>query len=201
MHYGPGRSFKLWEEYFTHNRAQINYMEIDGECVAKMNIQPRNGHVYVGSQENVTFLEHAADLIQTRGGLDVLVDDGGHTMHQQLTTLEKMWPHIRPGGLYIVEDVQTSYMPNWGGISEAATRNDHATKPSTFLGRVVELLDELNCDYSEEECDSTLQAVYCFHHACALRKAGRPGEVHAAPIKYPPTNNPYNGSKRGNTPK
>ncbi len=195
MTYGPGRSYKLWDEFFSNKEAQLNYMEIDGECVSKMNIQPRNGRVYVGSQDNVTFLEHAATQIEAGGGLDVLVDDGGHTMHQQLVTLEKLWPHIRPGGLYIVEDVQTSYWAQYGGSSDAATLKKPKNKPSTFLGHVVGLLDTLNCDYSEEPCDQTLQAIHCYHHACALRKAGRPGDAHAAPIKYPSMNNAHLAGK------
>ncbi len=92
MSYGPGASFKLWDEFFSHPETQLNYMEINGECVHKMNIRPRNGHVFIGSQDNVTFLE--ADVRQhlgARGGLDVLVDDGGHTMQQQLKTFATLW--------------------------------------------------------------------------------------------------------------
>jgi len=37
--------------------------------------------------------------------IDVLIDDGGHEPEQQLVTLEEMLPHLRPGGVYICEDV------------------------------------------------------------------------------------------------
>lgn len=33
-----------------------------------------------------------------------------------------------------------------------------------------------NCDDSQEECDQELQAVHCYHHACALRKAQPEGD-------------------------
>src|SRR6185503_13401380 len=37
--------------------------------------------------------------------LDIIVDDGGHTPRQQIVTLEELLPHLRPGGVYLCEDV------------------------------------------------------------------------------------------------
>lgn len=183
MHYGPGRSFKVWEEYFTHPDAELYFMEINGDCVAKMNIQPRNGRVFIGSQDNTTFLQEVAKAIDSFGGLDVLVDDGGHTMKQQLNTLEIMWPIIRPSGVLIMEDVQTSYRYKdehgkvFGGTTDNTRRNDHTiARPTTFMGKIVELLDVLNCDYNDEDCDMSLRTVYCYHHACALRRTAPEGD-------------------------
>lgn len=36
--------------------------------------------------------------------VDILLDDGGHTMNQQITTFREMFPHIQDGGLYMCED-------------------------------------------------------------------------------------------------
>lgn len=196
MKYGPGRSFKLWDEYFTNSDAQLHYMERDGACVSAMNIQPRNGHIFVGSQDNITFLQHTATRLDALGGLDVLVDDGGHTMSQQLTTFETFWPHMRPGGLYVVEDVQTSYIKAWGGSRQAAHDQHSNGRATTFMGRITELLDALNCDYSPEECDTSLQGVYCFHHACALRKAGKPGDKQPTELRFPTMRNPHVENKQ-----
>ena len=38
-------------------------------------------------------------------GIDILIDDGGHTPEQQQITLEEMLPHLRSGGVYMCEDV------------------------------------------------------------------------------------------------
>jgi hypothetical protein len=43
--------------------------------------------------------------------LDILIDDGGHRMEQQIVTLEEMLPHLRPGGVYLCEDISGEY--NW----------------------------------------------------------------------------------------
>jgi hypothetical protein len=39
------------------------------------------------------------------GGVDILIDDGGHAVDQQQITLEEMLSNLRPGGVYLCEDV------------------------------------------------------------------------------------------------
>jgi FAD/FMN-containing dehydrogenase len=39
--------------------------------------------------------------------LDIVLDDGGHLAHQQIASFEEIFPHVKPGGVYICEDVQT----------------------------------------------------------------------------------------------
>lgn len=36
--------------------------------------------------------------------LDIVIDDGPHSLVQQFGCLFLLWPHLKPGGLYIVED-------------------------------------------------------------------------------------------------
>ena len=48
-----------------------------------------------------------ADFKKSVPVIDILIDDGGHLAEQQLVTLEEMLPHIRPGGVYLCEDVVT----------------------------------------------------------------------------------------------
>lgn len=40
---------------------------------------------------------------------DIIIEDGGHRYDQQLVTLSKLWPYVNPGGIYILEDLHTSY--------------------------------------------------------------------------------------------
>lgn len=39
--------------------------------------------------------------------MDVVIDDGDHSPQGQQATLRRMWRFVRPGGLYIIEDVMT----------------------------------------------------------------------------------------------
>ncbi len=55
--------------------------------------------VHFGDQQDTGFL---ASLIEsTPGGFDVIIDDGGHTMEQQINSLTMLWRHVRPGGVYM----------------------------------------------------------------------------------------------------
>jgi len=110
MGYGPGKSLGLWEEYFTHRDARVSFLEVDGACVKDHNIKLRNGTIFVGSQEDKLFLEKVSLAGHANGGFDVIVDDGGHTMNQQLTSLQVLWPAVASGGIYVIEDMMTSYI-------------------------------------------------------------------------------------------
>lgn len=50
-----------------------------------------------------------ARIATEAGPFDVVIDDGGHLWGQQLVSLIHLWPAVAPGGLYVVEDLHTSY--------------------------------------------------------------------------------------------
>ena len=43
------------------------------------------------------------------GPFDIVIDDGGHTMRQQIRSIETLFPLLADGGVYLVEDCHTSY--------------------------------------------------------------------------------------------
>jgi hypothetical protein len=65
--------------------------------------------VYLGDQANATFLlEVAQSIIGSTGisGFDFIIDDGGHLTPQCNVTFLTLWPYVKEGGWYIVEDLQ-----------------------------------------------------------------------------------------------
>lgn len=97
-----GGSLRMWREYFGP-KATIIGIDIAPET-RKYIGQPEYGspQIFVGNQGNASFW---AEFRKAVPRLDVLIDDGGHTMPLQETTLSQMWPHISPGGVYICEDL------------------------------------------------------------------------------------------------
>jgi hypothetical protein len=64
---------------------------------------------YRGDQANGTFLK---ELVRRTGGrFDIIVDDGSHVPEHQFITMKRLLntDALNDGGLYIVEDVETSY--------------------------------------------------------------------------------------------
>lgn len=78
--------------------------------------------------------------------VDVFLDDGGHTMKQQMLTLEEMLPHVQPEGLYICEDLGTSWSDergpktNFGGMP-GGTVGNRTFLDSTTVGLVHKTMD------------------------------------------------------------
>ena len=62
--------------------------------------------VEIGDQEDPAFLSSVAER---HGPFDIVIDDGGHTMRQQIRSVETLFPLLAEGGVYIVEDCHTSY--------------------------------------------------------------------------------------------
>ena len=63
------------------------------------------------------------------GPFDVIIDDGGHTMEQQIVTIETLFPLLNDGGVFVVEDTHTSYWKAFGGGLHAAQSFVEWTKP------------------------------------------------------------------------
>jgi len=103
-----GGSLQMWKNYFGKD-AQIIGIDID-ETVREF--EEENIAIEIGSQEDREFLRK---LKEKYPRIDILIDDGGHTMNQQITTFEEMFPHIAYGGVYLCEDLHTSYWPKYGG--------------------------------------------------------------------------------------
>src|SRR5688572_33433607 len=45
----------------------------------------------------------------------IVIDDGSHRWDHQRTALKELFPMVEPGGYYVVEDIHTSYEPNFAG--------------------------------------------------------------------------------------
>ncbi|CAF4149086.1 unnamed protein product [Adineta steineri] len=114
MKYGPGASAHVWRSYLG-SLADIYFLEFDRKCGE--NWYKSVGHklnitMYYGSQDDITTLNNVKSKY---GYFDVIVDDGGHTMDQQITSLINLIPQVKSGGIYVIEDLLTSYVPSYGG--------------------------------------------------------------------------------------
>jgi SAM-dependent methyltransferase len=81
----------------------------------------RRVHVVVGDQSDPELLGRvrAAHAPQ---GFDVIVDDASHIGQLSARSLQALYlNHLRPGGLYIIEDWGTGYLPQWPDGLEPST--------------------------------------------------------------------------------
>lgn len=95
-----GYSIFTLSDYFTN--AQIYAID----CVDKSHLNQDNRFILsVGDQADRVYMQNLFPGIE----FDIIIDDGGHGMEQQQVTLEEMLPRLKSKGIYILEDLHTSY--------------------------------------------------------------------------------------------
>jgi tetratricopeptide (TPR) repeat protein len=91
-----GASLRSWSRYF--DRAKIVGIDINPEC---RQYADTRCEVEIGSQADPQFL----DAVGRKWRPDVIIDDGSHEADHVILTFRKLFPHLRDGGIYIVEDL------------------------------------------------------------------------------------------------
>ena len=110
-----GGSAQMWREYFGP-RAQLYGIDRDRRC---KQWEAPWFQVFIGDQADRAFLHQVAQQI---GRVDIVIDDGGHHPDQQIATFEEFYPLIKPGGVFLIEDLHTSYWPKYsGGLNKPGT--------------------------------------------------------------------------------
>ena len=97
-----GGSLQLWREYFG-KKAHIIGIDINPEC---KQFESKNTEIIIGDQDDSKFLKRLSEVIKSA---DIIIDDGGHTTTQQIKTFNSMFPIVKEGGIYLVEDLHTNY--------------------------------------------------------------------------------------------
>ena len=103
-----GGSLQMWKHYFGAE-AHIYGVDVNPEC---KKLEEERVQIFIGDQAERDFLTSLTEQIPR---IDILIDDGGHTMVQQINTFEVMFPHVDANGTYVVEDMHSSYWREFGG--------------------------------------------------------------------------------------
>jgi hypothetical protein len=98
-----GGSLFMWRDFFG-DKARIIGIDMNPSAI-KWRVH--GFEIFIGNQSDPIFWK---EFFEKVGNVDVLVDDGGHRNDQQLVTTLCSLPHIRDGGMIVVEDTQTSFM-------------------------------------------------------------------------------------------
>jgi 23S rRNA U2552 (ribose-2'-O)-methylase RlmE/FtsJ len=103
-----GGSLQMWKDYFGP-KARIYGIDVNKDC---KQLEEDQVEILIGDQGDIKFLKQLKEAIPR---IDILLDDGGHTMKQQINTFEQLYPAISQKGIYLCEDVHTSYWKKFGG--------------------------------------------------------------------------------------
>ncbi len=129
-----GGSIEMWHDYFG---AGCKYFGVDINPQCKM-FEDEGTTILIGDQADRSFLARLRDEVPR---VDILIDDGGHMMQQQIATFEALYPHVAGDGVYLCEDMHTSYWKAFGGGYR---------KPTSFVEYTKDYIDQMNAWYSQQ---------------------------------------------------
>jgi hypothetical protein len=164
-----GGSLDMWSEYFGPN-SRIIGVDVDPKC-ADLVYNKNNVKVLIGDQADPYFWD---EFFRSNIEIDIFIDDGGHTMKQQIVTFEKVFPRLKLGGIFICEDTHTSYYEDFGGGLK---------EPNTFLEYAKDFVDILHYDWKRETTTNleskkrivgnTLSGLYFYNSVVVFEKFGK----------------------------
>ena len=162
-----GGSLQLWRK-FLGPQAIIFGIDIDPLCRP---LDTPDLPVRIGSQGDPKFLKA---VVAEMGGLDVVIDDGSHIAVHQRASFDALFPQLTEGGLYIIEDTQTSYWRLWDGGYR---------RPGTAIELAKSVVDDMHGWYHDSPLDrpaakSQIGAVSFHDGIIVFEKRHRTPPVH-----------------------
>jgi hypothetical protein len=146
-----GGSLQMWKNYFG-DKARIYGIDVNPRV---KELEEENIQILIGSQSDRNFLRKVKTELPD---FDILIDDGGHKMNQQIVTFQELYSKIKPDGVYLCEDILTSYqLLNGGGHR----------RPGSFVEFTKKWIDQLNAYYSEEsslQVDDLTRSMHSIHY-------------------------------------
>ncbi len=155
-----GASLKMWKWFFP--RARIVGVDIQDKSFVD---EPRI-RSFQGSQTDRRLMRR---IVKRFGAPTIVIDDGSHRPPHVIKSFQILFPMLEDGGLYVIEDIQTSYWPAWKGSLDL-------DDPNTSMAMVKRLLDGLNHEeflddaYEPSYTDLHVVAVHSYHNLVIIEK-------------------------------
>jgi hypothetical protein len=124
-----GGSLRMWKKYF--HRGIVFGLDLFDKSALN---EPRLTAL-TADQGDAAAL---AEIGMRHGPFDIVIDDGSHHNEHVRTSFDALFPYLRSGGVYVIEDMQTAYIPRMGGTEGPCAG------PDTSIGLLKRLLDDIH---------------------------------------------------------
>ena len=171
-----GASLRMWKAYFP--QARIFGIDVHD----KSGLEEDRIRIFTGRQDDRAFLDRVA---AETGPLDIVIDDGSHRNPDVIASFEALFPRLREGGIYAIEDMQTSYWPSYGGSLDLSAGH-------TMMGLVKRLVDGLNHaefirpGYEPGFFDLNVASVHVYHNLAFVYRGRNDEESNVLRRNVPP---------------
>lgn len=128
-----GGSIEIWNKYFPHAERLIG-CDINPKC-GELVYEQSNINIVVGDAGEVNISRQIRELCST---FDIIIDDGSHVSSDCIKNLFNYYKYVKPGGVYILEDLHCSYWREFeGGLQES----------KSIINRLKEFVDYPNYEF------------------------------------------------------
>jgi hypothetical protein len=103
-----GASLRMWREWLGPLALIVGLDDDPALREEHEALQAQGFQIFHGHQEDVRTL---GAITTAFGPFDIIIDDGGHYAPSQFSSFNFLWPHVRPEGWYVVEDLLTADNP------------------------------------------------------------------------------------------
>ncbi|KAF3362601.1 hypothetical protein PHSC3_000840 [Chlamydiales bacterium STE3] len=137
-----GCSVKMWDLYFP--KGDLYFIDINPQSIEYYS--PTSKYFFLDQAD----LNQLHTFAQNVGkDFDIIIDDGGHRMEQQFNSFVSLFPLLKSGGLYIIEDLCTSYWTSYGGNG---TQEEPKAGEGTMVQTLQTLVDYINFPSARTGC-------------------------------------------------
>jgi len=154
-----GGSLKLWRKYFPN----ANIVGLD---IFPKDFEINGVKMFQGDQSNISDLKKITTEYKN---FDIIIDDGSHVSKQTIKSFQYLFDFLKKDGLYVIEDLQTSYLPNFGGSRINLKKN-------TTMNFVKSLSDSINYElndrpfFKKKKFDGDIKYVHFFQNIVFIKK-------------------------------
>lgn len=155
-----GHSLRMWHDFLP--KAKIVGVDLH----PKLGVMNNRTKFYQLSQDDK---ESLTSMVETEGTPSVIIDDASHINPLTIKTFEIMFPLLASGGIYIVEDLETSYWPDKGYQGASNPKDD-----KTIMNFLKSLTDAPNSHCFDakyhDEYSGKIEYIHFFKQTCIIKK-------------------------------
>ncbi|MEM0518350.1 class I SAM-dependent methyltransferase [Aequorivita flava] len=156
-----GNSLRMWKSYFPF----VTIFSLD--IYDKSFLQENRIRIFQGSQVDKSFLDEVIEII---GNLDIIIDDGSHINQHVIETFQFLFPKLKIGGVYVVEDTQTSYWPDYGGSSDINYSGNTIMNFFKSLTDGLNHVEYISPTFEPSYFDENIVSIHFYHNLIFIYK-------------------------------
>ncbi|MDB5382347.1 MAG: class SAM-dependent methyltransferase [Rhodospirillales bacterium] len=156
-----GSSLFAWRDYLPN--AQIVGIDI----YSKVEVDGDRIRTVVCDQSDPIALNA---LNREHGPFDVIIDDGSHMGPHVAMSFHTLFPLLATRGTYVIEDIQTSYWPHYGGSSLAPACFDTAVRWIKIAVDVINRGEALDPTLFPASLGFDIAELHVFHNIASFVK-------------------------------